>query len=255
MNIEKLEKTIASLVKKPKPKSFIFDLLLAYDQPKATITRLKKGTLNQGEYKGEILWKKKLYFYAETESDLHATIEEVRTNAKVTRQDPRFLIVTDYKQFLAVDTKTDDTLDIEIKDLSKNADFFLPLAGMEKAQYKSEAIADIRAAEKMGKLYDLILHNNPPKNDSDRHALNIFLSRLLFCFFAEDTEIFEQDLFTNSVASHTSDDGSDLQAYLQRLFTVLNTEDTSKYPQFLQEFPYVNAVSYTHLTLPTICSV
>ena len=104
----------------------------------------------------------------------------------------------------------------------------------------SETLADIKAAERMGRLYDIILEENPCETDAERHSLNIFLSRLLFCFFAEDTGIFSDDQFTNAVASHTDTDGSDLQSYLQKLFQVLSIEDRDGYPQFLQNFPYVN---------------
>ncbi|MHB8149816.1 MAG: class I SAM-dependent DNA methyltransferase, partial [Desulfobulbia bacterium] len=92
----------------------------------------------------------------------------------------------------------------------------------------------------MGRLYDLILEDNPATNEADRHALNIFLSRLLFCFFAEDTGIFADGQFINALDSHTSQDGSDLQAYLQKFFKVLNSRERLNYPKFLQDFPYVN---------------
>ncbi len=240
MNIEKLEENIAALVKNLDRETFIFDLLLAYGQPKSTIARLKKGDYNLAKNEGEILRKKLFYFKCEMDNDLHLAIDQARNNKTIANQHPRFLVVTDYETLLAVDTKTNDTLDIPIKDLAKHADFFGPWAGFEKQQIKSEAHADIKAAERMGRLYDLILQNNPPKTADDRHALNIFLSRLLFCFFAEDTGIFNEDQFTNSLASHTTDDGNDLQAYFKRLFTVLNTKDNANYPKFLQEFPYVN---------------
>ncbi|WP_338024488.1 type IIL restriction-modification enzyme MmeI [Bathymodiolus japonicus methanotrophic gill symbiont] len=74
-------------------------------------------------------------------------------------------------------------------------------------------------------------------------AWNIFLSRLLFCFFAEDTRIFKAGQFTNAIASHTAKDGKDLQAYLQKLFSVLNLQGRTDYPQFLQDFPYVNVIA------------
>ena len=111
---------------------------------------------------------------------------------------------------------------------------------MEKSQFQSEAHADVKAAERMGRLYDIILESNSIESEADIHALNVFLSRLLFCFFAEDTGIFDDDQFTNAVASHTDEDGSDLQAYLQKLFKVLNLSERSDYPKFMQSFPYVN---------------
>jgi hypothetical protein len=240
MNIEKLEEDIRALTDNPSEDTFVYDLLLAYGLPKASITRLKKGDYNLSKNSGEVLWKKKLCFRHEAKSDLHGCIDELTNAPSITKHHPRFIVVTDFKTLLSVDTKTGDTLDTPIAELAKHFDFFLPWAGLEKSQLQSESPADIKAAERMGRLYDLILQDNPPKTPKDRHALNVFLSRLLFCFFAEDTDIFSAGQFTNAVASHTADDGSNLQAYLQKLFKVLNTEERLSYPHFLQAFPYVN---------------
>jgi hypothetical protein len=240
MNIEQLENNIHSLVANLDEHTFIFDLLLAYEQPKSSITRLKKGDYNLSKTQGEILWKKKLFFKKESIGDLHILIDELKSNPAITKHHPRFIIVTDFKTLLSVDSKTNDTLDIPIKELTKHYDFFLPWAGLEKAVIQGENPADIKAAERMGRLYDIILEENPPENDYDRHALNVFLSRLLFSFFAEDTGIFADDQFTNALASHTSEDGSDLKAYLEKFFKVLNLPERSSFPQFLQDFPYVN---------------
>ena len=240
MNIEKLETNIQAIIANLSEQSFIYDLLLAYEQPRSSITRLQKGDYNLSKNQGEILWKKKLFFKAEKEADLHSLIDKLQSDTAITRHHPRFIIVTDYQTLLAVDTRIDDTLDIPISELAKHFDFFLPWAGMEKSQVQGEKLADIKAAERMGRLYDLILEDNPVENDADRHSLNIFLSRLLFCFFAEDTGIFKDSQFTNAIASHTSGDGSDLQAYLKKLFTVLNLRERPDYPDFLQKFPYVN---------------
>lgn len=240
MNIEKLEKTLQALAANPDEESFIYDLLLAYDLPKAAITLLKKGDRNLSANSGEILWKKKLFFRKEFDHDLHVLIDDLKNDPVISKQQPRFIIVSDFKTLLALDTKTDDTLDIQIEKLASHYDFFLPWAGREKTQQISETLADIKAAERMGRLYDIILEENPCETDAERHSLNIFLSRLLFCFFAEDTGIFSDDQFTNAVASHTDADGSDLQSYLQKLFQVLSREDRAGYPQFLKNFPYVN---------------
>ena len=116
----------------------------------------------------------------------------------------------------------------------------MPWAGLEKTQFQSENPADVKAAERMGRLYDILLEDNPTEQKAELHALNIFLSRLLFCFFAEDTGIFQDNQFTNAIASHTATDGNDLQAYLLKLFAVLDLSDRADYPKFLQDFPYVN---------------
>ena len=158
MNIVQIEKNIKELIKSISKETFIYDLLVAYGLPKASITRLKKGSLNLSKVKCEISWKKKLFFKEEINSDLHFTISEISKNLK---HSERFVIVTDYKTLLAKDTKTKDNLDCSIKDLSKYYDFFLPWAGIEKAQHVNENPADVKAAEKMARLYDELKKNNP----------------------------------------------------------------------------------------------
>lgn len=240
MNIEQIENNLMILLKNFQKEEFIFDLLLAYGIPRATITLLKRGQHNLSKQEGRIILKRKLFFQEVGDADLHGTIDSLEKDATTKRYNPRFMIVTDYKTLLAIDTKTNEHLDISIKNIAKHYDFFLPWAGIEKHRHTNENPADRKAAEKMAKLYDEILSENSIVDVEKVHALNVFLSRLLFCFFAEDTNIFEDKLFTNSIASHTQNDGSDFGSYLDALFDVLNIEERSKYPQYLQKFPYVN---------------
>lgn len=105
---------------------------------------------------------------------------------------PRYIMVTDFENVLAEDTKTGDTLDVEFERLPQKFEFFLAWNGIEKADFDKENPADIRAAERFAKLYDVVVKDNP---DASRHGLNLFLIRVLFCLFAEDTDIFEKNLF------------------------------------------------------------
>jgi len=239
MNIAQIENQLAKLIKNFNEETFIYDLLLAYDFPKATITRLQKGTANLSKVEGEVSLKKKLFFKEVYDEDLHLSITNI---AKEIKNNQRFVVVTDYKTLLAKDTKMNITLDIPLKDLPKNYDFFLPWAGMEKAQLQNENPADVKAAVKMAKLFDEIKSDNTDHSPEFLHSLNIFLSRLLFCFFAEDSEIFEDNQFSNAIASHTQKDGSDLKKYLDTLFEVLNTPKSKRtgLPEYLNAFPYVN---------------
>lgn len=240
MNIVEIENNIEKMIKAFNKSTFIYDLLLSYDLPKASITRLQKGNLNLSKNQGEIVWKKKLLFKEVYKENLYETIDLLRNDSKLLAHDPRFIIVTDYKTLLAVDTKTDETLDIEIGDILKHYDFFLPWAGMEKAQIQVENQADVKAAERMAKLYDEIKKENQTMTHEEVHSLNVFLTRLLFCFFAEDTGIFEDKLFTKSISSHTQIDGSDLNIYIEKLFEVLDMKFRSNLPAYLEAFPYVN---------------
>ena len=239
MNIAQIEQNLHELILDFNKETFIFDLLLAYGSPKASITRLQKGNLNLSKIKGEISWKKKVFFKPVFDQDLHQAISEIKNALK---QEQRFVIVTDFKTLLAIDIKTSDSLDIDFMVLPKHFDFFLPWAGMEKAQHQNENPADVKAAEKMAKLFDEIKKDNPDNSPEFTHGLNVFLSRLLFCFFAEDTNIFKKSQFTNAISSHTQTDGSDLNDYLSKLFDVLNTHDRNRrnLPTYLSDFPYVN---------------
>ena len=158
MNLVQIEENIQNLIKSFNQETFIFDLILAYGLPKSSVSRLRKGNLNLSKVEGEISWKKKLFFKEEFEEDLHLKILNIKDEIK---HDQRFLVVTDYKTILAIDTKTDENLDIQIKDLPKHYDFFLPWAGMEKAKHVDENPADIKAAESMAKLFDQIKKDNP----------------------------------------------------------------------------------------------
>ncbi len=249
MNIAQIENNLQKISKTLSKETFIYDLLLAYGLPKASITRLKKGNLNLSKVEGELSWKKKVLFQEVYNEDLHVAVSNL---AEQVKHGQRFVIVTDYKTLLAIDAKTLDKLDIEITELPKHYDFFLPWAGMEKAQHANENPADVKAAEKMAKLFDEIKKDNPDDSPDFIHGLNVFLSRLLFCFFAEDTEIFKDGQFTNAISSHTQEDGSDLNSYLDDLFEVLNTpfKERRDLPKFLQEFPYVNGGLFRQ-TIPT----
>jgi hypothetical protein len=243
MNLTEVETNI-ELLNVEQGFDLIFELLLAYGLPKASVTRLRKGSLDKSAYENEALWKGKLFYrYVETgEADLHALIDATETDDRVIKNKPRFLIVRDDEQLLAVDTKTRDTLDIKLADLPKHTAFFLPWAGIEKTAIENANVADVKAAEKMARLYDEITKVNKIEGARDIHALNVFFSRLLFCFFAEDTEVFELGQFTNAVASYTQESGGDVSGFLDQLFAVMNTPEGERGDVgfHLDAFGYVN---------------
>ena len=242
MYISQIEQNVAQLSNNVSKETFIYNFLLAYGLPKSTITLLRNGTRNLSKRNGQVILKKKIFFQEVLNKDLHDTFETVRAEKNTYNHQPRFVIVTDYKTLLAVDSKTQDQLDIQINEIDKDFVFFLPLAGMEKTEYQNENPADVKAAERMAKIYDEIIKNNKLTTQKDLHGLNVFLSRILFCFFAEDTGIFKEGIFTNSISSYTQTDGSDLSLYFASLFEILNRSEKDRVntPEYLNIFPYVN---------------
>lgn len=243
MNSEEIKNNVQLILDNFSKDEFVFDFLLAYDITKTSITRLKKGDYNLSKVSGELLYKNRLFFKEENSKKLLSSIEDIPKENRVSRYKPRFAIFTDYKILLAKDLKLNRTLDIKLTDLAKHFDFFLPLAGSEVYRASNDNEADRNASYKMADLYDLLIVENSAIYDSKNsiHNLNVFLSRLLFCFFAEDTDIFKQEsIFTETLVQHTNEDGSDTHQFLDELFSRLNTEDVSGYPNYLAKFDYVN---------------
>lgn len=224
-------------------KEFIFELLAAYGRSQGNITRLRNGQLNVADDKAsEVAQKGVVYLKPADVSDdeLYTIVDDLKSSPTVVRYSTRFVIATNYHKLLAIDTKTGEPLDINIKDIDKHYAYFLPWAGMEKTQFIAENHADVKAAEKMAKLFDTLVAYNEYKTADDWHGLTVFFTRLLFCFFAEDTGIFQKNQFANAIGSYTQENGSDMHEFLLVLFEALDDEDKDGYPAYLAAFPYVN---------------
>lgn len=220
--------------------SFIYEFLSFYDIPKATITRIRK------EESGEI--KNKLYFKTvPTDKSVVAGVAEIEEAIKDKKSQPRYIIVTNFVDFAAKDTKTFDTLQIPFKDLPTYADFFLAWNGVEKVDYAKENPADIKAAERFTRLYDELKKiNHFDDRSQEEKEFNLFLIRLLFLLFAEDTEIMKKGIFTNAIKIRSREDGSDLNALFNQIFASLDIANRFSQESWLQEFPYVNGKLFTN---------
>ncbi|MBU1657587.1 N-6 DNA methylase [bacterium] len=238
MDILQLEIKLQTLVDNLNKNDFIFDFLLAYEMPKANVARLRKNSdVNTLHVNGELQIKnKKLFFKEASTQELENVFGELVKSKKALR----FIVVTDYVTLKAIDINLQTKLSIPLTELPKNSDFFWPLAGVERAAVYDEKEADVKASIKMAKLYEELKKENPTHTHEEIHALNLFLTRLLFCYFAEDTDIFvEENQFTNYIKALSKPDGSDLDVHINTLFETLNSTERN-ISSHLKSFPYVN---------------
>jgi hypothetical protein len=206
--------------------TFIFRFLEIYDAPKATVTKLRLGTTNHAKEPGELLWKNKLFICVAEKGQAATTVDVMADDPLSKKHSPRIFFATDGEEVYCRDSKADQIRDIGFDKLNDIFDFFLPLAGIERYEGVAENPADIKATTRLAKLYDAILDANPERVGNDHtHELNLFMTRMLFCFFAEDTSIFAKDLFTSTLLDLTREDGADTSSVLETIFTAMNTHD------------------------------
>lgn len=151
---------------------------------------------------------------------------------------PKYVIVSDFSRFRLYDIEADTFHEFTLKELPQNIHRFDFILGYQKRTYKDEDPVNIKAAEMMGKLHDALLDSG-----YSGHKLEVFLVRLLFCLFADDTGIFSKDHFNFYIENKTKTDGSDLGMHIASIFQILNTEENVRQKNLdedLAVFPYVN---------------
>lgn len=226
---------------------FIYAFLDAYGFPKATITQVRNGgqrNVSSRKDEGHIALKNWLYFMPVRQGEsIHEALQVLADEDEPARHKCRFLVVTDFRELTALDTKTDERLEIGFGELATQYLFFAPMAGLERTKHFEEASADLKAAAKMGRLFDRLKEVNEFSTPEQLHALNVFLTRLLFCYFAEDTGIFDKNAFTKVITEASGESGEGLPDLLAQLFRVMNQpegERPSGLPKHIEDFPYVN---------------
>lgn len=151
---------------------------------------------------------------------------------------PKYILVSDFDKIKLFDLDEGTDHEFHVSELYKNVKLFGFIAGYQKRTFKEEDPVNIKAAELMGKLHDQL-----ESFGYEGHHLEIYLVRLLFVLFADDTSIFEKDIFKDYVEQKTNEDGSNLGALIAQFFQVLNTPPEKRQKNLdedLAQFPYVN---------------
>ena len=243
LSYKEIESRLESFKTKVVPASEVgYEILKAFGKSEKDVSRYKEGKGILKTFDGLLI--KGLFCYQAVDT-LHLTtrLEALKTDAQVMKAAPKIIAVSDGETLLAYDTRENDTYEQKLVKMHSDFGFFYPLMNVERVHTTAENPADVKAAEKLAKLHDEIRAYNEYNSDDDLHDLNIFITRLLFCFFAEDTGIFAENLFTNFIKQFTKEDGSDLGEMLGQAFQVMNVPNKERLEELTKEinqFPYVN---------------
>ena len=222
------------------------------------IPRKKIGTfehkvkkLNDADGYIDLLWKGTIIIEMKSKGkNLDKAFDQVieYTHGLKPHELPKYILVCDFDIFRLFDTEENTKHEFRLADFVHHVNLFGFIAGYQKKIYKEQDPANIKAAELMGKLHDRL-----KEIGYDGHALEVYLVRLLFCLFAEDTTIFNKQQFEDYIEQRTCEDGSDLAPKLQELFQLLNTPNKNRFKNLdeqLADFPYVNGKLFEE-SLPT----
>lgn len=250
-NYKEVEQKLQKLKEITNPEEIGYRLLSAFGTSETYINRYKSGKGNFAK-NGGVLLKKGLAFQVASTLELTDTLSAMKTDADIAKQKARLLVVSDGKTVLGYDPKYDESYENSIEKLWLDFHFFTPLSpGSDKNIIIKENPADVKAAEKMAKLHNEIRRYNEYASDADLHDLNVFMTRLLFCFFAEDTGIFEQGIFTDFIRNYTLDDGSNLSEALDEAFNVMDEPLRVGKTRMFAQFPYVNGgLFHSRISIP-----
>jgi hypothetical protein len=224
-------------------KSFMDDFFNVFGVPRRRVAsfeiHVKKEDGKQGFI--DLLWKGNLLIEFKSRGK---NLDKAHQQAKnyfpglKDHELPQYILVSDFQKFRLYDLEENTTVEFPLNELVNNVQHFGFIAGYQKKVYKEQDPVNIKAAELMGKLHDRL-----EEIGYTGHPLEVYLVRILFCLFAEDTTIFEKQQFQEYIEQRTNIDGSDLAAKLQELFQVLNTAKENRFKNLdeqLSYFPYVN---------------
>jgi hypothetical protein len=224
---------------------FPFAFLLAFGNKETTIKRLRAGASNKSDL-GGVLQTNNIHVAVCAPGDVTKTLTALKISPATARAKARFILTTDGADFEAEDLETGETVASAYQDFPDHFGFFLPLAGITTVQQVRENAFDIRATGRLNKLYIELLKDNPEWGTAGRrHDMNHFMARLIFCFFAENTDIFNgTGLFTDAITQMSVKDSSNTHEVIGELFRAMNTkiEDRAgaKIRNWADAFPYVN---------------
>ena len=254
MNAVEIEEAVSALAERPfDAEEFPYAFLQAFGNRPTTIRRLRSGASNNSDL-GGVLQRSNIHIKVCPEGEALETLAALKASPATARAKAKLVLVTDGREFHAEDLSSGDVVVCDYFDFPEHFGFFLPLAGITTVRQIRESSFDIKATGRLNRLYVELLKENPEWGAADRrHEMNHFMARLIFCFFAEDTQIFTgQDLFTGTIERMSARDSSNTHEVIGEVFRAMNTESDARkavgVPRWVDAFPYVNGGLFAEST-------
>ena len=247
MNAVEIEEAVGELVAAPfDANEFPFAFLAAFGNPETTIKRLRKGGTNRSDVPGAVLQRSNIHILVTPEGGVEDGLNALRESPRTAQQKAKFVLATDGEELQAEELTMGEVLVCQLSDLPKHFGFLLPLAGISTVEEIKNNPIDIKATGRLDKLYVALLEHNPDwATQANRADFNHFMAQLIFCFFAEDTGIFNgDDLFTAAVRQMSESDGSNTREIITNIFEAMNRDprkgERNGVRPYADVFPFVN---------------
>lgn len=257
MNAVEIEQALSDLAAQPfDAAEFAFQFLAALGNKDTALKRLRAGNNNTSDVLDGVLLRNNIHIATCELGKTHETLLALRASPATAKSKAKFILATDGKKLEAEDLASglNEAIECEYLDFPNHFAFLLPLAGISTFQQIKDNPIDVRATWRMNKLYVELLKENPEwAGDARRSDMNHFMARLIFCFFAEDTDIFNgEGLFTRTIDTFSEKSGSNTHEVLSEIFSAMNINvadrSAAKLPNWAEQFPYVNGNLFSGAT-------
>lgn len=247
MNAVEIEAAVSELAEKSfDAQEFAYDFLRAFGNKETTIKKLRIGQSNSSDIENGVLQRNYIHIAVCDQDSVSQTLNALRESKATAKAKAKFILATDGLSLQAEDLISGETISSEFSKFAEHFGFFLPLAGISTIREIKDNPIDVRATGRLNKLYIELLKENPDwATEERRQDMNHFMARLIFCFFAEDTEIFQPSgIFTQTIEQMSERDSSNTHEVIGTLFHAMNVDhpqrDDIKLPVWARKFPYVN---------------